>query len=228
MSDSEFPKAALDAVGYEVRAFGQKGYNGVATAWPAGRTAMASPVTRGFADDPLAQEARVLTAEIDGTHFVNVYVVNGQSAGSPKYRLKLAWLDALINWIQSSFSPSDSLVVLGDFNIAPTDLDVYDPQYWHDRILCTSEERSRLARLCTWGLTDLVRRCHPDDPMYSWWDYRYGAFQRNRGLRIDLILGSETIANRLHSVAVDRGERAHANPNEAKPSDHAPVIATLA
>ena len=154
-------------------------------------------------------------------------LINGKSLDDPKYTMKLQWLDALIDWLESEHDPAQPLVMLGDFNIAPDERDVWDLDYWKDRIFFSPEEHARLQRLRDWGLVDLFREHSEEAGKFTWWDYRGGAFQRGHGLRIDLILGTLPIAARSQEVVIDRDERKKGTW-EAKPSDHAPVVVTCA
>ncbi len=223
VEDADFPTMELAGAGYQVASYGQRAYNGVAIV---SRQELAD-VQPGFADDPVPDESRVLTARVGDVWVVCVYVVNGKEVGNPSYDVKLRWLDALGAWVASRFDPSDQLVICGDFNVTPDDRDVHDPELWRGRNLATDAERERVAALRAWGLVDLARAHAGDKPgPWTFWDYRSGAFHRGWGLRIDLALGTEPVAARLESVEVDREERKPTS-GEGKPSDHAPLIVTL-
>ncbi len=221
VEDAGFPHGAIEAAGYRAETFGQKTYNGVALLAREG--VELTETGRGFTADPIPEQARVIHGLCGGIRFVNLYVVNGQEVGSEKYALKLRWLDALAAWLTTDFRPADSLVLLGDFNVVPADLDVHDPAAWREKVLCSTPERERLRRLLDWGTQDLFRRLEPGPGHYSWWDYRSGAFERDHGLRIDLALGTAQAAARCTAARLDREER---KPGawEAKPSDHAPLL----
>jgi exodeoxyribonuclease III len=219
----DFPVADFAAVGYQAAVYGQAGRNGVAVL---SRTGLAD-VARGFADDPVPDQARVLSVTAGGVRVVNVYVVNGKEVGAPEYELKLHWLDTLTAWLHSTYQPASPLLVIGDFNVAPDDRDVYDPVAWRGRNLCSEPERQRVHALLDWGLTDLGRVGNSGQGPYTFWDYRQGAFHRGWGLRIDLALGTAPVAARCTDVTVDRDER-RPTAGEGKPSDHAPLIVTLA
>lgn len=230
VADGEFPAADFERLGYRSAIYGQKTYNGVAIL----SREPVTDVTRGFPGDPVPEEARVIAATVAGSPFdpqgglrlVNLYVVNGQSVGSDKYSRKLAWLDALTRWLSDSHDPGTPLLLVGDFNIAPEERDVHDPERWRGKVLFSDPERERLDRMLAWGLRDL-QRVHTDEGgLYTWWDYRMGAFHRGWGLRIDLGLGTAPVAERLTEVAIDREER-KTSTGEGKPSDHAPVIFTF-
>ena len=210
-----FPAEALEAIGYHSIASGQKTYNGVAVI---SRTQPAEPVTDfpGF-EDP---QRRVLAATIDGVRVVNLYVPNGSEVGSDKYKYKLDWLAALRGFLEAELAQHENLVVLGDFNIAPADEDVYDPEKWGDAILCSPQERQALGKLIDLGLTDVFRQFEQPEGIFSWWDYRAAGFRRNAGLRIDLILTSNSLTSSCTASYVDKEPRAW-----ERPSDHAPVVA---
>ena len=211
LPDERFPAAEIEAAGYHVCFSGQKTYNGVAIL---SRQPASDPCTElpGL-DDP---QRRLLAATVGDTRIVNVYIPNGQEVGSEKYAYKMRWLQALTAWLPGEMAHHPRLVLLGDFNIAPTDIDVHDPKRWREKIMCSSEERAHFERLLALGLADAVRTLHPDAPMHSWWDYRLNAFDRGWGLRIDHVLLSAGLSPSEAGVdaALRGGER---------PSDHAPV-----
>ena len=217
VTDDQFPRAAFEAQGYHVEVFGQKTYNGVALFSREAPT----EVVRGFSDDGPQAHRRLIAATVGGIRIVNVYVPNGQSVESEQFSFKLAWLARLRAFLDEC-APADEVVVLGDFNIAPDDRDVYDPEKWRGKVHFHPKEHEALARLIDWGLTDLYRDHHDEGEKYSWWDYRRLAFPRNAGLRIDLILGSAAVRARCTGCEIDREAR-----KGPKPSDHAPVVATL-
>lgn len=210
-----FPIDEIQAAGYQGIASGQKTYNGVAVL---SRELATDPVTDfpGF-DDP---QRRILATTIDDVRVVNLYVPNGSEVGSEKYQYKLGWLSALKGFLSDEMKRHDKLVVLGDFNIAPADADVYDAEKWGDAILCSPKERAALAELLELGLTDVFREFEQPEKSFSWWDYRAAGFRRNAGLRIDLILGSESMTRTCRGSHIDKEPRAW-----ERPSDHAPVVA---
>jgi len=210
-----FDAGAFRDLGYEGVASGQKTYNGVAIV---SRNAGSDLVTDfpGF-EDP---QRRILAATIDGVRVINLYVPNGASLESDKYEYKLAWLAALRGYLQQELQAHDKLVVLGDFNIAPDDRDVHDPEKWGEGILCSPPERAALQSVLDLGLNDVFRQFEQAEKSFSWWDYRAAGFRRNAGLRIDLILASRALADTCSASAVDREPRSW-----ERPSDHAPVIA---
>jgi len=218
LTDDKFPHAEIEAAGYRVHWFGQKTYNGVALLSKNEATDIVRNIP-GF-DDPLA---RVITGTVDGLRIVGAYVPNGQAPGTDKFDYKLRWLRALREWIADEVLRHPKLVLLGDFNIAPDDRDVHDPIAWAGQILCTDEERDHLKKLVALGLVDGFRLFEQPPKSWSWWDYRNLAFRKNQGLRIDLILVSEALKPSVQACSIDRVTR----KNE-RPSDHAPVVLTLA
>ncbi len=213
-----FAADAFSEAGFRGVASGQKTYNGVALLSRCESTDHVTDFT-GF-EDP---QRRILAATVDGVRVVNLYVPNGSSVGSEKYTYKLNWLAALKGFLAEELKAHEKLVVLGDFNIAPEDRDVYDPVKWGDGILCSPLERQALNELLKLGLTDVYRQFEQPADMFSWWDYRSGAFRRNAGLRIDLILASEALAACCSGSSIDREPRTW-----ERPSDHTPVIAEFA
>jgi exodeoxyribonuclease-3 len=210
-----FDTDAFAVDGYQSIASGQKTYNGVAVA---SREAPTDPVTDfpGF-DDP---QRRILATTIAGVRVINLYVPNGQSVDSDKYVYKLGWLSALHDFLQAELNTFEHLVVLGDFNIAPDDRDVHDPEKWGDGILCSTAERRALEGIISLGLVDVFRQFEQEEKKFSWWDYRAAGFRRNAGLRIDLILASTALAKKCTACYIDREPRTW-----ERPSDHTPVIA---
>jgi exodeoxyribonuclease-3 len=217
LEDQAFPRAVFEDAGFEVLYRGQKTYNGVA--WIS-RFPIEDPVDAlpGFADE----QKRVLAATISGIRCINFYVPNGQAPGTAKYEYKLAWLDAMLDFIRQEREKHQRLVILGDFNIAPEDLDVHDPKVWEGQVLVSPEERLAFQKLMRLGFQDSLRLLHPESTIYSWWDYRAAAFRRGMGLRIDHILVSSSLASHAKAASVDLGPRRH-----ERPSDHAPVWLSL-
>jgi len=215
LTDENFPADTIRAAGYEVAFSGQKTYNGVAII--SKQTAADIITDVPGLNDP---QRRILGATIDGVRVLNLYVVNGQEVDSEKYTHKLHWLEKVTEYIESQLREHEHFVVLGDFNIAPEDRDVYDPEAWHERILCSTPEREALQKILGLGLSDVFRRFDQEDNSFSWWDYRAGAFRRNRGLRIDLILASQALADDCTACTIDKEPRWL-----ERPSDHTPIIA---
>lgn len=219
VTDADFPFDVLQEAGYRTAAFGQKTYNGVAIL----SKSEATNVSRGMDDGVDDPQARLIQAEVEGVRFVNCYFPNGKEVGSPKYEYKLSWMKRLVAHLQRTASPSDDLVLCGDFNVALFENDVANPEKWQDSVLRHHQVREALEAIGDWGLTDIFRMHHPDGGVYSWWDYRMLGFPKGDGLRIDHIYATASIARRCSSARVDRDER-----KGQKPSDHAPVIAEIA
>lgn len=217
LPDTNFPVAALQEAGYQAAFSGQKTYNGVALL---SRMAVDS-VIRDIPglEDP---QRRIIAGTIQGVRVINLYVVNGAEVGSEKFSYKLNWLEKVTAFVADQLREFPQLVVVGDFNIAPEDRDVYDPELCRERILCSTPERRALKKLLYLGLVDTFRLFEQEPGSFSWWDYRAAAFRRNMGLRIDLILASEAMARRCTGCRIDKAPRAL-----PRPSDHAPVIATF-
>ena len=218
LEDGKFPREEIAAAGYQILCAGQKTYNGVAILSKAPATA-ALTLVPGF-DDP---QKRVLAATIDGIRVVCLYVPNGQSVESDKYRYKLDWLARINQWLAAELAANDRLVVVGDFNIAPDERDVYDPKAWEGQVLFSAPERQAFQDLLALGLKDSFRLFEQAPASFSWWDYRVNAFKRKMGLRIDHILLSRRLADGCRSSSIDIEPR----KNE-RPSDHAPAIADFA
>jgi len=217
LEDAAFPFAEIEAAGYRAVHNGQKTYNGVAIL---ARTEVGD-VARDIPDFDDAQK-RVIAATVGDVRVVCAYFPNGQSVDSDKYPYKLKWLAALAAWLKEELVRHPNLVLLGDFNIAPEDRDMYDPVAWKGQVLCTDAERDAYRRLLGLGLADAFRLFEQTEKGYTWWDYRMMAFRRNLGLRIDIILLSTALAGACRACAVDRAPR-----KLERPSDHAPVVAEI-
>jgi len=215
--DEAFPAAALEAAGYHCVFNGQRTYNGVAILARAPLSETALEIPR-FDD----AQRRVLAACCGPLRIVNVYVPNGQAPGSEKYEYKLRWLEALRAWLREELERYPRLVVLGDFNIAPEDRDVHDPAAWIGSVHVSEPERTALHALLQLGLSDVFRQFEQPAQSFSWWDYRAGAFRRNHGLRIDLVLASAALAERCSACRIDRAPR-----SLERASDHTPVLASF-
>lgn len=211
LPDDKFPAAEIEAAGYRVSYSGQKTYNGVAIVSRAAATDIVTDLP-GL-DDP---QRRLLAATIDGIRVINVYIPNGQEVDSEKYRYKFEWLAAFRDYLQGELAGHERLVLLGDYNIAPAEIDVHDPARWQGKIMCSESERDYFASLLALGLTDTLRTLYPDEPHYSWWDYRMNAFRRRWGIRIDHQLATPA----MH--ALEGGVHGEYRALE-RPSDHAPV-----
>ncbi|HRA38883.1 MAG: exodeoxyribonuclease III [Thermomonas sp.] len=212
--DHKFPEDALLELGYRSVFSGQKTYNGVAIISRLPFTGECVNAIPGF-DDP---QKRVLAATVGDARIVDLYVVNGEAVGSGKFDYKLRWLAAVREWLRAEIAAHPNLVVLGDFNIAPDDRDVFDPRRWREKVLCSSPEREAYRALLELGLHDSFRLFNDEAGHHSWWDYRLSGFERGWGLRIDLVLVSESLKARCVAAGIDREPRSW-----ERPSDHTPV-----
>jgi exodeoxyribonuclease-3 len=213
-----FPYEELRAAGYHAAVHGQKTYNGVAIL----SRARPENIIVGFEDDDVDDQSRAITATIQGVTVMSLYIPNGQAVGSDKWEYKRRWFRRLHAFVDERFRPDGTLLLCGDFNVAPAHADVANPEKWTDSVLFHPEAREMLLEITEWGLTDTVRIHHVGQGPYSWWDYRRLAFPKGDGLRIDHILATESMADRCTEAWVDRDER-----KGSKPSDHAPVLATF-
>lgn len=216
--DAAFPADELRAAGYSSVHHGQRAYNGVAilSRIDGARTNRGIP---GFTDE----QSRVITLDVDGIRVVSVYVPNGQSVGSDKYEYKLRWLEALAGWLAQELALHPRVAVLGDYNIAPDDRDIYDPAAWAGQVLASEPERAALKRLLALGFSDAFRLFEQPERSYTWWDYRMNAFRRKMGLRIDHALLSPELAARCTACTIDVTPR-----KLERPSDHAPLMCEIA
>ena len=218
LEDHNFPRAEIEAAGYQVAFSGQKTYNGVAllARQTIGEVVCGNP---HFPDE----QKRLIAGTVGDIRVICAYIPNGQAVGSDKYDYKLRWLDALAVWLGEELAAHQNLALCGDYNIAPDDRDVHDPKAWTGQILCSEPERSAFQRLLGLGLEDSFRLFEQPEKTFSWWDYRMLGFQKNLGLRIDHVLLSSPLARRCTAAGIDRAPR-----KRERPSDHAPVWATLA
>jgi exodeoxyribonuclease-3 len=239
LSDEAAPVMPFTMAGYELAHHGQGRWNGVAIASRVGITdvvsnfgdgpVVAAPGSAGgpgpdeAADDGLGPEARMISARCGGIRVVSIYAPNGRALDTPFYEGKLAWYDRLSRWLEETQDPADDIIIGGDFNVAPDDLDVYDPLAYVGTTHVSPPERAALARLRDWGLVDVVRPFHPEAGFYTWWDYRAGNFHKNLGMRIDHLYASRSVAARVTAAERDRDAR-----KGKLPSDHAPLYVDLA
>jgi exodeoxyribonuclease-3 len=218
LADSAFPTERFAAIGYEVAHHGGGRWNGVAIASRVGLT----DVERGFggSGDAETAERRLISATCNGMRVMSVYVPNGRAVGSEHFQAKLEFLHDLRQHLYATCDPTGAVLLCGDFNVAPEDIDVFDPAYFIGATHVTPEERAALAELMSFGLTDVFRASYPDTPrLFSWWDYRAGDFHSGRGMRIDLVLATRVVADQVRFVLIDRNAR-----KGKQPSDHAPVV----
>lgn len=219
VEDAQFPAEAFEAIGYRAVFYGQKSYNGVAML---SRVPLAD-VQTGFADDTFNTQKRLISASVFGVRVVNVYIPNGESPDSEKFPWKLEWIRRLCAHLNDIAAPTDRVVIVGDFNVAPEAIDIHAPDSAEADVLFHPASRAAISDLAQWGFCDLFRMHHPEGGKYSWWDYRAAAFRRNLGARIDHIWGTPTAAEQCLACDIDPTPR-----GGERPSDHAPVIATLA
>ena len=231
LSDAAFPAMSFQALGYESVHHGQGQWNGVAILSKVGLTDPVFGFVPSLAESSdniddyqtgVLNEARIVTARCGGVLVSSVYVPNGRNLDDPHWHAKLMWLTHLRRHLEAMSSPTDATMVLGDFNIAPDDRDVWDPRKFVNSTHVTPQERERLEHLQAWGLTDLFRAIYPQDRLYTYWDYRAGDFHMHRGMRIDLALGTQSVSDALEWAIVDRNAR-----KGKLPSDHAPVMVQL-
>jgi len=219
--DDQFPELALRSAGYHSVFHGEKSYNGVAIL----SKTEPSEVRASLCDEVEDPQARVISARIDGVRVYSVYAPNGQAVGSSAYEYKLKWYRRLRDCLKRDAARSgaaDRIVVSGDFNVAPEDIDVHDPALWHGAIMCSDGERAAFQDLCSVGLVDTLRLHHNEPGLFTWWDYRMLAFPKNRGLRIDAVLASKPLADVCVDAGIDRDVR-----KGKEPSDHAPIWAAF-
>lgn len=218
VTDDDFPRAELEAAGWQLAVHGQKTYNGVAIL---SRTPL-EDVIAGLGDGVGDPEARLLSARAAGARVVCAYVPNGKTVGSDKWAYKLEWLRRLRAYLDRTADRAQPLLLCGDFNVAPEDRDVARLEEWKDTVLCHEEARERLREIVAWGLVDTIRLHHTGDGPFTWWDYRMLGFPKNNGLRIDHIFATRPLAARCTGAYVVREER-----KGKLPSDHAPVVAVF-
>lgn len=216
--DDGFPAEAFQELGYHASFHGQKSFNGVAIL----SKDQPGEVLTGLGDGD--EQARVVAVELPQAWVVNLYVPQGREVGHEAFAYKLKFLARVRAWLEEHFKPGQPLVVTGDMNVAPTDLDVFDPKRMAGKVSCTPEERQALEAIKGWGLTDLFRQHHPEDKQFTFWDYRLPqAFKRDLGWRIDLVLATKPLAKACEDCLVDTEPR-----GREKPSDHTPVVARFA
>lgn len=216
--ESKFPTAELAAAGYASESFGQPTYNGVAIL-------ARRPIThvqRGLCEHLADDQARFLAADVMGVRILNAYFPNGQEVGSKQFEYKLQWMLALRQYLDARHTPGEPVLLCGDFNVAMDDADVARPMQWAASVLCCPPVRAALDHIRDWGFVDIFRQHNPEGHLYSWWDYRARAFERNEGLRLDHLLASPPLARRCLAARVEIDQR-----RGEKPSDHAPVVCEL-
>ena len=220
LADAAFPGMAFEALGYEWAHHGDGRWNGVAIISRVGLTDVVAGFTPAAEADDV--ESRLLSATCNGVRISSVYVPNGRSVGSEHYEAKLEWLDALRRHVAATCDPNGNVVLCGDFNVAPDDRDVWDPRRAHGGTHVSEPERQAVKNIEAWGLVDAFRLQHDEGGLFSWWDYRAGDFHNHRGMRIDLVLVSKPLADRVTFALIDRQAR-----KGKLPSDHAPLVVDL-
>jgi len=219
MKDEVFPALTFAEMGYESAHFGQGQWNGVAIISKVGLTDVVNNFAKPIEPD---HEARIISATCGGVKVVCVYVPNGRAIEDDHYKYKLEWMKKLRQHADAIAKPKDRLVIGGDFNIAPTDDDVWDVTKFDGATHVSAPERKVFAELCEWGLTDAFRELHPEPKVFSWWDYRNGSFHKGEGMRIDFLLATKSLMSDVEASSIDRNAR-----KGEKPSDHVPVTITL-
>jgi exodeoxyribonuclease-3 len=228
LADKEAPVDVFGRAGYALAHHGEGQWNGVAIASRCGLEVVVTNFgeprlparTDDVGDDEPFAEARMVSAVCGGIRVVCLYAPNGRIVGSAFYEAKLAWFDRLARWLAEAVDPREPLVLGGDLNVAPADIDVWDARACHGGTHVSGPERKAFARLCEWGLVDVYRRHHPEPGRYTWWDYRAGNFHKNFGMRIDHLLVSAPLAGRAVGAEIDR----EARKGKPIPSDHAPLV----
>ncbi|MFP4139742.1 MAG: exodeoxyribonuclease III [Phycisphaerae bacterium] len=223
VTDELFPAKEIAQAGYHAVCHGQKTYNGVAIL----SKIPPEDVQNGLDGDPADPQARLVGATVNGVRVYSAYVPNGSVVGSDKWTYKLAWLGRLRAKLAAEADPAQPVALLGDLNVATRDADIANPDAWAQSVLAHPEARAALQQVTDWGFVDVFGKIHPSGGIYSWWDYRRGAFHKDDGLRIDHILATTSLADRVQDAWVDREERKAAPKDDArgKPSDHAPLVA---
>lgn len=231
LADEHAPRDEFARLGYELAHHGEGRWNGVAIASRAGigevvcnfSEPLHEPRTADVGDDEPLAEARMISAVCGGVRVTSIYAPNGRSLDSPFYRKKLGWFERLARWFRETQLPDQPHVLGGDFNVAPTDADVWDPRACHGGTHVSAEERAAFNALERWGLVDAYRLHHPEPHRYTWWDYRAGCFHKNMGMRIDHLLVTEPLRERVIWAEIDR----EARKGKPVPSDHTPLVIDL-
>ncbi|MEO7540205.1 MAG: exodeoxyribonuclease III [Pyrinomonadaceae bacterium] len=214
--DDSFPYQAILDLGYHTAFYGQKSYNGVAilSKYEIG------DVVKGFPEDDEDSQKRLIAATVNGVRVVNTYIPNGSELWTDKFAAKLDWLQTLRRFFDDNYQPDENVLLCGDFNVAPDELDVWSVPMWEGKIHFSKPERAAIHFIKQWGFTDIYRKLNGEKQEFSWWNYREGAWQRNRGLRIDHIWTSQPLADKCTGCWIDKDPR-----KEERPSDHTPVVA---
>lgn len=218
--DAGFPTADFEKLGFESHLFGQRAYNGVAI------LSKVKPrrLVKGFDDEAWDAQRRLIRADFPGVRVINVYAPHGDERGKEKFVYKQEWYRNFRKFLAANFTPDDPLLIVGDFNVAHREIDVYSPEELADSIGTMPEERAAFESLLNWGLADAFRRLYPEKKQFTWWDYIGGAIWKDQGMRIDYALATEALMKKIRSVEVDLWPRRRQKPT---PSDHAPLIVNL-
>lgn len=219
VEDKDFPVGSFSELGYETVVCGQKSYNGVSIHFKG----EAEDAQMGFPDNEMNEQKRVLSVLYKGIRILNIYVPQGESLDSPKFRYKLDFLDRLAEYLLQLINKNERVIVLGDFNIAPDSRDLYDPESFESQVMFHPDEHKFIARLREMGFKDSLRLHNQEPGNYSWWDYRHGAFWKNHGWRLDQIWILDNISSLCKSTIIDKNVR-----KMKKTSDHVPVTAEFA
>ena len=228
LADEAAPALAFRLAGYELAHHGEGRWNGVAIASRAGLSDVVTnfglcPVrATGLTEGEPGHEARMVGATCGGVRVVSLYAPNGRALDTPFFAAKLEWFARLLGWLRSSADPAQPLLLGGDLNVAPADIDVYDPAAFRDTTHTSAPERAAFQALLDWGLVDAYRLHHPEPGRYTWWDYRAGNFHKGLGMRIDHVLVTRPLAERCRAAEIDRNAR-----KGRSPSDHAPLFVDL-
>jgi len=218
--EAQFPAADFEKIGYSCHVFGQKAYNGVAIL----TRSVPERVKKGFAHSTWDEQKRFLRLDIEGIHVLNIYAPHGDVRGTEKFIYKLKWYAHFVSFLSENFTPRDSILLVGDFNVAHQDIDVYSAEALMDTIGTMPEERAAFEQVLDWGLVDVFRYLYPEKRQFTWWDYVGGAIWKDQGMRLDYVLATRKLLRKIKAVEVDLWPRKRHKPT---PSDHAPVIAHL-
>ena len=220
VADNDFPFREFERFGFSCEVYGQKGYNGVAIC---SKLPLES-VRKGFGDEHWDYQKRIVRGKVLDINLINVYVPHGDLRGTDKYNYKIEWFEKFVAFLKENYMPEEKIIVVGDFNVARSDLDVFDPEITRDCIGTMFEEREAFNEVLEWGLIDSFRHLYPKKQQFTWWDYIGGAIWKNEGMRIDYLLCTKSLVDKIREIDVDLWPRRRRTP---KPSDHAPVTMTL-